>query len=244
MILGTERRSLIMSDEDKRITAYHEAGHALICMLTPEDSDPVHKVTIIPRGQALGVTWTHPVEDRFNLTRTQINARIRHAMGGRAAEEIIFGHFSTGASSDLEGATSWARRMICQYGMSDALGPVTYGESGSDVFIGRDMMSRKDYSEKTAEEIDHEVTQLLTGKYDEAKQLLIDNRDVLDRIAMALLERETLETSDLDLILKNEDLPPFEKVIEESSTSGGKPKPESSGGFPGGGVPDPEPMPS
>ena len=246
VILGTERRNLIMSDEDKRITAYHEAGHALICMLTPEDSDPVHKVTIIPRGQALGVTWTHPTEDRFNLTKTQIYARIRHAMGGRASEEIIFGHFSTGASSDLDGATNWARRMICQYGMSDALGPVTYGDSGSDVFIGRDMMSRKDYSEKKAEEIDAEVAALLQGKYDEAKVLLIDNRDVLDRIAMALLERETLNTADLDLLLKNIDLPPFEKVLEDTTAPNVTEKPESepNDGFTGGNVPDPEPMPS
>jgi cell division protease FtsH len=247
VILGTERRDMIMSDEDRRITAYHEGGHALICMLTPEDSDPVHKVTIIPRGSALGVTWTHPTEDRFNMTKTQIHARIRHAMGGRAAEELIFGHFSTGASSDLDTATNLGRRMICQYGMSDTLGPVTYGESGGDVFLGRDMMSRKDYSEKKAEEIDAEVTELLKGKYNEAMQLLVDNRDVLDRIALALLERETLATSDLDLILRDQELPPMEKVIHEhpanDKDAGATPESESQGGF-SGGVPDPEPMPS
>ncbi len=242
VILGTERRNMIMSDEDKRITAYHEAGHALVCMLTPEDSDPVHKVTIIPRGMALGVTQTLPVEDRFNLTKKQIHALIRHAMGGRAAEELIFGHFSTGASNDLEQATGWGRRMICQYGMSDRLGPVTYGESSGDVFLGRDMMQRKDYSEKKAEEIDSEVADLLQGKYDEAMQLLVDNRDVLDRIAEALLERETLETDELDMLLKNEVLPPFHKVIERPKPAK-TPESEPSDGFSGDNVPDPEPEP-
>jgi cell division protease FtsH len=246
VVLGTERRSLIMSDEDKRITAYHEAGHALVCMLTPEDSDPVHKVTIIPRGSALGVTWTHPIEDRFNLTKAQIFAQIRHAMGGRAAEELIFGHLSTGASSDLEQATVSARNMVCKYGMSDVLGPVTYGESNSDVFLGRDMMTHKGFSEKKAEEIDAEVASILQKKYDEAMKLLVDNRDVLDRVAHALLERETLETDELDLLLKNQDLPPFEKVIRDTTFKGTKetPESESSGGFSGGNVPDPEPMPS
>ena len=246
VMLGTERRSLIMSDEDKRITAYHEAGHALICLLTPEESDPVHKVTIIPRGMSLGVTQTMPVEDRFNLTKVQLHAQIRHAMGGRAAEELVFGHFSTGASNDLEQATTWARKMICQYGMSDLLGPVSYGENSSDVFLGRDIMSQKNYSEKKAEEIDAEVSSTLRQKYDEALKLLVDNRDVLDRIALALLERETLGTADLDLLLNNQELPPLQEVIQDESAKGTDKKSESepSGGFSGGNVPDPEPMPS
>ena len=249
VIMGAERRSLIMNDQDKRITAYHEAGHALICMLTPEDSDPVHKVTIIPRGMALGLTQTLPVEDRFNYTRSQILAVIRHAMGGRAAEEMIFGHLSTGASNDLEQATSWAHRMVCEYGMSDALGPVSYGESGGDVFLGRDMMQRKDYSEKKAEQIDDEIAKILGERYEEAKQLLSDNRDVLDRIAEALLVRETLETSELDLLLKNEPLPPL-STPEASSpdpVDPSSPQPderERDSDFPGGQIPDPEPMPS
>jgi cell division protease FtsH len=246
VLLGAERRSLIMSDQDKRITAYHEAGHALVCILTPEESDPVHKVTIIPRGMALGVTQTLPVEDRFNLTKDQIMAQIRHAMGGRAAEELIFGHYSTGASNDLEQATGWARRMICHYGMSDALGPVSYGENSSDVFLGRDIMSQKNYSEKKAEEIDAEVASILRQRYDEALKLLVDNRDVLDRIAHALLERETLETGELDLLLKNQELPPLEEVIQDKSAAGTdeKSEPEPSTGFSGGNIPDPEPMPS
>ena len=140
VLLGAERRSLVMTDEDKRITAYHEAGHALVAMLS-NHGDPVHKVTIIPRGMALGVTQTLPPEDRYNLTREQILAMIRHAMGGRAAEELIFGHLSTGASNDLQQATRLARQMVCKYGMSDKLGPVSYGDDDHDVFLGRDFMT-------------------------------------------------------------------------------------------------------
>ncbi|HET6303140.1 MAG TPA: ATP-dependent zinc metalloprotease FtsH, partial [Myxococcota bacterium] len=160
VVLGAERKSLIMSEEDKRITAYHESGHALVALLS-EGSDPVHKVTIIPRGMALGATWTLPSEDRYNLTRKQILAMIRHAMGGRAAEEIVFGHLSTGASDDLRKATDLARQMVCKYGMSEKLGPVSYGDEGQDVFLGRDFVMRKDYSEDKAREIDTEVERLL-----------------------------------------------------------------------------------
>jgi len=245
VVLGTERRSMIMSEQDKRITAYHEAGHALVAILTPEHSDPVHKVTIIPRGMALGVTQTLPVEDRLNYTRDQIVAIIRHAMGGRAAEELIFDHLSTGASNDLEQATGWAHRMTCQYGMSDAMGPVSYGESGGDVFLGRDMVQRKDYSEKKAEQIDEEIALLLNRLYDEAKQLLVDNRDVLDRIAEALLERETLETSDLAQLLKGEPLPALAPPSEATDAEDPKhpSKPERKRDISGGEIPDPEPMP-
>ena len=195
VLLGTERRSMIMSEEDKRITAYHEAGHALVAMLT-EDSDPVHKVTIIPRGMALGLTQTLPVEDRLNYTRRQILAIIKHAMGGRAAEELVFDHLSTGASNDLEQATNWARRMVCEYGMSDRIGPVSYGDNGGDVFLGRDFASRKDYSEADGAgdrpgDRDDPARSLCRGEDD----LLVENRPLLDAIAESLLERETLETS-------------------------------------------------
>jgi cell division protease FtsH len=243
VVLGTERRSMIMSEQDKRITAYHEAGHALVAMLTAEHSDPVHKVTIIPRGMALGVTQTLPVEDRLNYTRDEIFAVIRHAMGGRAAEELIFDHLSTGASNDLEQATGWAHRMICQYGMNDVIGPVSYGESGGDVFLGRDMVQRKDYSEKKAEQIDEEVSQLLHRLYDEAKQFLVDNRDVLDRIAEALLERETLETSDLARLLKGEPLPILEIHTDDPEDPKQPSPPERKRDISGGEIPDPEPMP-
>ena len=248
VLLGAERRSLIMSDEEKRITAFHEAGHALVALLN-EDADPVHKVTIIPRGMALGVTQTLPDEDRMNLTRDHLVATITHAMGGRAAEELVFEHLSTGASNDLEQATAWARRMVCKYGMS-SLGPVSFGDEGGDVFLGRDFTARRDYSEETARQIDHEVATLLNELYDEAKRLLEANRDKLSLIAEALLERETLDRHDLALLMRGEALPALASPLdsgtseEPSGESGksGKAKPERD--FPGGKVPDPEPVPS
>jgi cell division protease FtsH len=246
VLLGAERRSLVMTDDDKRITAYHEAGHALVAMLT-DGSDPVHKVTIIPRGMALGVTQTLPPEDRFNLTRAQILAMIKHAMGGRAAEELVFGHLSTGASNDLQQATRLARQMVCKYGMSDKLGPVAYGDDDQDVFLGRDFMTRKDYSEKKSEQIDDEVSDTLMSLYDAAKQLLLDNRAALDRIAEALLERETLDTADLRRLIAGEALAPLpapragEPAAPEPRR---EPKTEVLPKFPGKQLPDPEPMPS
>src|SRR6202008_2259080 len=189
--LGTERKSLIMSDEDKRSTAYHEAGHALVALLSPH-ADPVHKVTIIPRGMALGVTWTMPLEDQYSLNKEQILARIRHAMGGRAAEELVYGQFTTGAANDLKQATELARRMVCSYGMSDKVGPVSFADDDHDVFLGRDFVARKDYSEAKARETGEEITRILHGLYSEAKQTLQEHRATLDRTSEALLERETL----------------------------------------------------
>jgi cell division protease FtsH len=207
----------------------------------------VHKVTIIPRGMALGVTQTLPVEDRYNLTRRQMLAMIKHAMGGRAAEQLVFDHFSTGASNDLKQATQMAHEMVCRYGMSEAIGPISFEDDTDDVFLGRDFMSRKNYSESTAEKIDDEVKALLTGLYDEARQLLEENRDSLDRIAMALLERETLETSDLDRLLAGEELPPLPPVVPDAEdrrdvppSSADKVEKDLGGG---GGLPDPEPIP-
>src|SRR5499426_3798358 len=178
VVLGTERKSLIMSDEDKRSTAYHEAGHALVALLSPH-ADPVHKVTIIPRGMALGVTWTMPLEDQYSLNRDQILARIRHAMGGRAAEELVFGQFTTGASNDLKQATELARRMVCSYGMSEKVGPGSFADDDHDVFLGRDFVARKDYSESKAREIEEEITRILHSLYGEAKQMLLDHRATL-----------------------------------------------------------------
>ena len=220
VLLGAERRSMIMSDEDKRVTAYHEAGHALVAMLNP-DSDPVHKVTIIPRGMALGVTQTLPVEDRYSQTRRQLVAMIRHAMGGRAAEDLVFDHFSTGASNDLQQATSLAREMICKYGMSEELGPVSYSDEGGDVFLGRDFAQRKDYSEETARQIDAAVSRLLTESYNFAKQDLENHREILDKIADSLLERETLEGKDLQILLEGRELAPLPPppITEDSSES-------------------------
>jgi cell division protease FtsH len=243
VILGAERKSMIMSEEDKRITAYHESGHALVALLT-EGSDPVHKVTIIPRGMALGVTWTLPTEDRYNLTRKQILAMIRHAMGGRAAEELVFGHLSTGASDDLKKATDLARQMVCKYGMSDRLGPVSYGDEGQDVFLGRDFVMRKDYSEEKAREIDQEVERLLHGLYAEARQILEENRATLDRVTEALLERETLEAGDLRRLLAGEPLPPLPvPPVAAGGETPARRRPERAKQFPGEKLPDPEPIP-
>ena len=247
--MGAARRSMIMSDADKRITAYHEAGHALVAMLTPDDSDPVHKVTIIPRGLALGLTQTLPEQDHLNFTQRQLYAVIRYAMGGRAAEEIVFNHFSTGASNDLQQATAWARRMVTEYGMSKGLGPVSYSGGTADVFLGRDFASRKDYSEQKAREIDDEVALILTDKYDEARSLLADHRALLDTVAEALLERETLEGPQLDLLLRGEPLPELKVVPHGDSGSSTRPPrgirdEDLADGKAGGSIPDPEPMPS
>jgi len=243
VLLGAARKSLIMTDEDKRITAYHEAGHALVATLT-RGSDPVHKVTIIPRGMALGVTMTMPEEDRYSMTREQILAAIKHAMGGRAAEEIVFGQLSTGAANDLRQATDHARRMVCQFGMSDKIGPISLGDDGADVFLGRDFVMRKEYSEKKAEEIDQEVTAILSRMYDEAKQVLAEHRELLDRVSEALLERETLEGAELLLLVKGQPLPPLR--VPALSKPGPPPervKAEPSKAFPGEKLPDPEPVP-
>ena len=245
VLMGTERRSMIMTDEDRRITAYHEAGHALVALLTPEHSDPVHKVTIIPRGLALGLTQTLPVEDRLNYTENDIFAIIRYAMGGRAAEELIFGHLSTGASNDLEQATSWARRMVTEFGMNSKLGPVSYADSSGDVFLGRDMMARKDYSEEMAKRIDEEVSETLATMYAEAREILTTNRDKLEAIAESLLERETLETSDLALLLNGDPLPPMAvPSAKDSEDTGDSGKSEPAEKVEEEDLPDPEPFPS
>jgi cell division protease FtsH len=243
VLMGAERRSMIMSDEEKRTTAYHEAGHALVALLTKE-SDPVHKVTIIPRGMALGLTQTLPEEDRHSYTRDQMIAIIKYAMGGRAAEELVFAHFSTGAANDLQRSTRLARDMICTYGMSDAIGPVSFDDENGDVFLGRDYMTRKNYSEKTAELIDDEVKRLLTTLYDEARAILAANRDKLDRIADALLERETLETSDLAKLIAGEVLPPMPPPTGGAVATAKPPKPARTreAAPVRGDLPDPEPI--
>jgi cell division protease FtsH len=241
VLMGAERKSLIMTDEDKRATAYHEAGHALVAMLSP-DADPVHKVTIIPRGLALGMTMTMPTEDRFNMTKAQMIAQIKHAMGGRAAEKLVLDYFSTGASNDLKQATELARSMVCMYGMSDRIGPISLSDGGHDVFLGRDFMHRKDYSDKLAQEVDEEVISLLTSLYEEALQMLRDNRDTLERITEALLERESLDGSELQLILEGNVLPPLAVIIDglpiERVNEAEKPR-----RFSGDKMPDPEPVP-
>jgi cell division protease FtsH len=241
--MGAERRSMILSEKERRITAFHEAGHTLIAMLE-EHSDPMHKVTIIPRGGALGVTLTLPVEDRYCVSKDELLARVTLLMGGRAAEELVFEHYSTGAANDLEKATKIARDMVCSYGMSDKLGPMSLADDHSPVFIGREFGAAPKHSPEKARQIDDEVYSILTERYARAKQMLIDRRDALDRIAHALLERETLEESDLKLLLEGRELPALPEPARGSPTPTRASEPEGPrrrfGDKP---VPDPEPVP-
>jgi cell division protease FtsH len=245
VMMGAERRSMILSEKERRITAFHEGGHALIAMLE-EHSDPVHKVTIIPRGGALGVTMTLPAEDRYCVSKDELLAMITYAMGGRAAEELVFEHFSTGASNDLEKATKIARDMVCSYGMSEKLGPVTLSDDHNPVFIGREFGAAPKHSPEKARQIDDEVYSILTERYARAKQMLIERRDVLDKIAHALLERETLEEADLRLLLEGRDLPALPEPQRGTPGVPARAATEPEGPrrrFGDKPVPDPEPVP-
>lgn len=202
VIMGTERKSLIISDSEKKITAYHEAGHALVAKLTP-GTDPIHKVTIIPRGMALGVTQQLPVEDRYTLSRTNLNATIMVLLGGRAAEELVFGERTSGAGNDLERVTDIARRMVCEWGMSEKVGPITFGKGEEQIFLGRDIAKQKDYSEETAIDIDNEKKSIVTKNYEKARTLLEDNIDLLHKIAEVLLDKEVIDGKELDKLIKN-----------------------------------------
>jgi cell division protease FtsH len=245
VMMGAERRSMILSEKERRITAFHEAGHALIAMLE-EHSDPVHKVTIIPRGGALGVTMTLPAEDRYCVSKDELLANITYAMGGRASEELVFEHFSTGAANDLEKATKIARDMVCSYGMSEKLGPVTLSDDHNPVFIGREFGSAPKHSPDKARQIDDEVYGILTDRYARAKQMLIERREVLDKIAHALLERETLEESDLRLLLDGRELPALPEPLRGAPGVPARAATEPEGPrrrFGEKPVPDPEPVP-
>jgi cell division protease FtsH len=200
VFMGPERKSMIMTEKEKRNTAVHEAGHALVAKLLP-GCDPVHKVTIIPRGQALGVTWSLPTEDKFNLYRGATLDQICMAMGGRIAEELVFNEMSSGAANDIERATETARAMVCRWGMSSKLGPLSFGSREGEVFLGRDFTSRPDYSEDTARQIDSEVREIVLGCYDRAKRVLTANFETLKRIADALMEYETLEADDVEILV-------------------------------------------
>jgi cell division protease FtsH len=209
VMLGVERKSLVLTEEEKRLTAYHEAGHAVVSMKTA-GSDPVHKVTIIPRGRALGLTASLPETDRHNYTRDWLIGRLAMCYGGRAAEEIVFGKgaVTTGAGGDIQQATALARRMVMEYGMSDVVGLMAVGEREQEVFLGREFGSRRETSERTAELVDEEVKRLLDEAYATALRLLNENNDLMERIAQALLERETIDRDDLDLLAKDQPLPP------------------------------------
>ncbi len=211
--MGTERRSMVISDEEKRNTAIHEAGHTLISVLIAHH-DPVHKVTIIPRGPALGVTWYLPKDDRYNLSKEQAESSIAVALGGRIAEEIIFERMTTGAGNDIEKATDIGRKMVCEWGMSEKLGPLTYGKKEEQVFLGRDYGSRQqDYSEQTAVEIDQEVRAIVHKQYTRVRELLTEHRAKLDALADALIERETLDSEEIRAVFEGKELPKRERVI-------------------------------
>ena len=200
VLMGAERKSLILSDEEKRTTAYHEAGHALIAKLIP-GTDPVHKVTIIPRGRALGVTMQLPIDDRHGYSKVYLLNQLAILMGGRVAEELVLNEMTTGAGNDLERATDLARKMVCEWGMSEKMGPLTFGKQNEQVFLGREMGSQRDFSDQIAMEIDQEVRRLVTENYERAKRLLTENMVSLKRLAEALLEKEVLDGSDIDNIL-------------------------------------------
>ena len=201
VMMGSERRSMVISDAEKRTTAWHEAGHTVLATQLP-DCDPIHKVTIIPRGPALGLTWTLPKEDQISLYKPMILDRIAMSMGGRIAEELKFGVMSAGAKSDIENATRLARSMVCEWGMSEKLGPVSFGEEQGEMFLGREFGQRsRNYSEQTAVEIDAEVKKIILGQYDLARKILSEQRPALDRIAEALLEFETLDAEEVHTLM-------------------------------------------
>jgi len=207
VLMGAERKSLLLTDEEKKNTAYHEAGHALVAAKMPH-SDPLHKVTIIPRGMALGLTMQLPVDDRHNYYRDYLESRIAILMGGRLAEEMFLNVMSTGAGNDIERATELARQMVCEWGMSE-LGPLTFGKKEEQIFLGREIAQHRDYSEDTAIQIDQEVRRMVKKGYDTARDILDKNRDTLVSIAKALIEREVLDAPEIALLVDGKDLPPL-----------------------------------
>jgi cell division protease FtsH len=233
VLMGAERKSMIITDAEKKVTAYHEAGHALLAAILP-NTDPLHKVTIIPRGMALGVTQQLPTEEFHNYTKEQLQARIAVCMGGRIAEDLTFGQISTGAQNDIEQATEMARKMVCEWGMSEALGPLTYGKKEEQIFLGKEFNRHQDYSEATALKIDAEIKRIVSEQYERANGVITEKRDFLVRIAEALLEHEVLDAEQLKQILEGKPLeirtpktvsppppPPREGKVEDGERAGG-----------------------
>ena len=238
VLMGAERKSMLLTDEEKRVTAYHEAGHALVSFFR-EHSDPIHKVTIIPRGMALGVTIFLP-GDRHNYTREYLEAKLAMSYGGRVAEEIFLKQMSTGAGSDIEVATDLARRMVCEYGMS-RLGPLTFGKKEEQIFLGREIAQHRDFSEETARQIDLEVRRLIDEAYQSAHNIVEANADAMHRIAAALLERETIDAEEVKMLIEGKELPPLRSNLASPSDTGSgtpqqvlKPETRSGPGFPEG----------
>jgi cell division protease FtsH len=209
VMLGLERRSMVLSEEERKLTAYHEAGHVLVSLHVP-GADPIHKVTIVPRGRSLGITHWLPEEDRHNYTKQFILSHLATAYGGRVAEELVFGpeKVTTGAAMDIHQATDMARRMVTQFGMSDVVGPIAIGDREAEIFLGREVVQRREVSERTAELVDTELKRILGDAFERARQILIEHREVLDRLAAALLERETLDREEVELVVAGKPLPP------------------------------------
>ena len=205
VMMGVQRKSMILTDEEKEVTAYHEAGHALVAIKT-KGADPVHKITIIPRGRALGVTMQLPMDEKHGYTRNYVEGRLAILMGGRSAEMLIFNQMTTGAGNDIEQATQIARKMVTEWGMSDLLGPMTFGKKNEEVFLGREIQSSRDYSEVTARMIDEEISRIVRESQRFADEILRKDIDILHRIAKELLKYETIDAKDLEKILKGEKL--------------------------------------
>ena len=210
VMMGTERKSMIISDKEKKITAYHEAGHVLVSKFTPE-SDPVHKVTIIPRGRALGVTTSLPMDEKHTYSKRYLEALLAMLFGGRIAEKLIFNELTTGAGNDIERATNLARKMVCEWGMSDKMGPISYGAKEEELFLGREVTKHRDYSEDTGKTIDEEVKKIIANAEKRATTILTDNIDKLHALSNVLLEREILDSEEIDKVLRGETLPPIVK---------------------------------
>ncbi|MGH7470974.1 MAG: ATP-dependent zinc metalloprotease FtsH [Longimicrobiales bacterium] len=220
VMLGAERKSLVLSEAERKLTAYHEAGHAVVALRTP-GLDPVHKITIVPRGRALGITASLPEEDRHSYSRDYLLANLSMLFGGRAAEELVFGaeKITTGAGNDIERATGMARRMVVQFGMSDVIGPMAVGDAEQEIFIGREIVQRREISERIAETVDGEIKRLLDESYVRARETLDQNRELLERIAEALLERETLDREEVDLLASGRPLPELKSTPDTPSGS-------------------------
>ncbi len=205
VMMGVQRKSMILTNEEKEVTAYHEAGHALVAVRT-KDADPVHKITIIPRGRALGVTMQLPIDEKHGYTRSYVEGRLAILMGGRSAEMLIFNQMTTGAGNDIEQATQIARKMITEWGMSDLLGPMTFGKKNEEIFLGREIQSSRDFSEVTARMIDEEISRVVRDSQRHADEILRKDIDILNRMAQELLKYETIDAIDLEKILNGEKL--------------------------------------
>ena len=214
-MMGIERKSLLISEEEKKSTAYHEAGHVLVARLTP-GSDPVHKVSIIPRGRALGITTMLPMDEKHNYSRTYCLAIMRQLLGGRAAEQLILNELTTGAGDDIKRVTELARKMVCEWGMSEKLGPLTFGEKQEEIFLGREIAQRRDYSEATAHLIDTEIRGLVESAAADVARLVRENVELLHAIADALLEREMLDGEEIDKIMNGIALPKRKRAAKKT----------------------------